>query len=186
MKAVAREGTTRPSLGGPAAICANNWYHLMGEARRKDIIAEARALEAKRRAARRVAKTRANKQTTLFGARAKKPVCVKRWQKLVPSLTAHAALRMCEMVGSPLQRTRRASRSSYMAGKVPKELQDAEAAAVMAGWRIEVTGGNHLKWIPPDKTKPIIITSSTPSDVRARKNIIASLRRSGLDIARVA
>lgn len=140
MKAVAREGTARPSLGGPAAICANNWYHVMGETRRKQIIAEARALEAKRRLAKKRAK--ASKQMTLM-------------------FSAYGA-------------------------KIPKELQEAEAAALLAGWKIEVTGSSHLKWIPPDRTKPVVISPSTPSGHRERANTIARLRRSGLDIARVA
>lgn len=143
MKAVAREGTARPSLGGPAAICANNWYHLMGETRRKQIITEARALEAKRRLAKKRAK--ASKQMTL----------------MFSAVSAYGA-------------------------KIPKELQEAEAAALLAGWKIEVTGGSHLKWIPPDKTKPVVISPSTPSGHRERANTIARLRRSGLDIARVA
>lgn len=44
---------------------------------------------------------------------------------------------------------------------------------------ITVTGGDHYKIVPPDKTKRIIYTSYTPSDIRALKNIRSDLRKSG-------
>ncbi|HEX4489664.1 MAG TPA: hypothetical protein VH914_00515 [Acidimicrobiia bacterium] len=50
------------------------------------------------------------------------------------------------------------------------------------GWTIEATKSGHIRAIPPDTTKPIVIIASTPSDHRAWKNTIAQLRKSGADI----
>lgn len=49
------------------------------------------------------------------------------------------------------------------------------------GWRIEMTANAHLKCIPPDKTKRIIIGSCS-EDPRALRNFKADLRRQGADI----
>ncbi len=52
-------------------------------------------------------------------------------------------------------------------------------AAQRQGWRVEPTKKGWLL-IPPDKTKPAVTMHNTPSDHRAEKNLIATLRRSGL------
>ncbi len=54
--------------------------------------------------------------------------------------------------------------------------------ATTAGWRVERTGGNHVRLLSPDRSVPPVITSSTPSDPRAIKNLRAMLRRYGLDV----
>lgn len=54
-------------------------------------------------------------------------------------------------------------------------------AAKAAGWRIELTGGDHVRWYPPDGGRPVV-SALTPSDHRAAKNTRAYLRRSGLDV----
>lgn len=46
------------------------------------------------------------------------------------------------------------------------------------GWKI-VVGRKHIKAIPPDKSKPIVVISATPSDHRAWQNTLARLRKSG-------
>lgn len=52
-------------------------------------------------------------------------------------------------------------------------------AAERQGWRVEVTKKG-WRLTPPDKTKPAVVMHNTPSDHRAEKNLIATLRRSGL------
>lgn len=47
--------------------------------------------------------------------RAKKPTCVKSWQRKVPGLTKREALRMCESVGNPLKYSRKAPTRKDMA-----------------------------------------------------------------------
>lgn len=58
-------------------------------------------------------------------------------------------------------------------------LKDLIAMATAQGWRIERTQGSHWKFIPPDRSKRIVILAGTPSNSRSIKNSIADLRRSG-------
>ena len=44
------------------------------------------------------------------------------------------------------------------------------------GWRSEVTGGNHVRLTHP-RVKGFILAALTASDVRAKKNIRAMLKR---------
>lgn len=53
-------------------------------------------------------------------------------------------------------------------------------ALELQGWRV-VFGGGHYRCFPPDKTKPMVVIASTPSDHRAWKNILGFLRRSGFN-----
>lgn len=51
------------------------------------------------------------------------------------------------------------------------------------GWRYEPpAGGGHFKVIPPDPTKPMVVSGSTPSDYKGRLNWITNLRTSGAKI----
>jgi hypothetical protein len=59
------------------------------------------------------------------------------------------------------------------------DLRNLERAAREQGWRTEKTTRGHLRWIPPDREKPIVIGSGTPGDRRAINNFLAQLRRSG-------
>ena len=61
-------------------------------------------------------------------------------------------------------------------------LNELIQAAVDQGWRHEMSGGSHHRLIPPDKTKPILVTGSTPSDHRAILNFRSSLRRHGVEV----
>lgn len=65
-------------------------------------------------------------------------------------------------------------------GRLIGEMKQLRAAAEAAGWRVERSGGNHLKWIPP--TGGAVFTSATPSDRRAAANMRRDLRRYGLDV----
>lgn len=42
------------------------------------------------------------------------------------------------------------------------------------------TRGGHIRFVPADKTKDIVVSSTTSSDHRAIKNLTAMLRKSGL------
>lgn len=62
-----------------------------------------------------------------------------------------------------------------------KDLRKLVKKAKKLGWTVEVTGGTHLKWIPPWDAD-FVMTGSTPSDYRAWKNICQRLRRAGLKL----
>jgi len=47
------------------------------------------------------------------------------------------------------------------------------------GWSVEKTAKNHFRFIPPDKTKDIVIQSGTSSDHRSYTKLVSYLRRSG-------
>lgn len=50
------------------------------------------------------------------------------------------------------------------------------------GWSVEMTGGHHLRWTPPEG--PYVICPSTPSDHRSIPNTISNLRKAGLEVPR--
>lgn len=52
--------------------------------------------------------------------------------------------------------------------------------AVRQGWRVERGRGGYWKCWPPDKAKPMVVVSGTPSDQGAIRKIIRDLVRSGL------
>lgn len=60
------------------------------------------------------------------------------------------------------------------------DLRGIEKAAKEQGWRMTRTSKGHLGFYPPDRTKRPCISSGTPSDVRAIRNLLACLKRSGL------
>lgn len=61
------------------------------------------------------------------------------------------------------------------------ELKQMMKRATMVGWQILRSKNGHLIWLSPCG-KFRVVTSSTPSDNRALKNIEADLRRAGLDL----
>jgi len=63
-----------------------------------------------------------------------------------------------------------------------KDLRRWTIHARAAGWIVERTRCGHIRWVPPDRSKPVIVTGSTPSDHRSRMNLRADLRRHGLEI----
>jgi len=52
-------------------------------------------------------------------------------------------------------------------------------ALTAQGWSFKRGRRNHIQAISPDKSMPIVLMASTPSDLRALANIRAMLRRSG-------
>lgn len=63
-----------------------------------------------------------------------------------------------------------------------KELDRLVATARSQGWTVEMTTGNHLRWLSPDPNQNLVITGSGRSDPHAIKNIRARLRRAGLRV----
>lgn len=61
-----------------------------------------------------------------------------------------------------------------------KELRPLVRAARLQGWVVSETGRKHVRFLPPDKSKPPVFCGVTLSDWRTLKNLKASLRRSGL------
>ena len=61
-----------------------------------------------------------------------------------------------------------------------REYPNIKEAIKKQGWRVEVTKGSHIKFIAPDGS--CMFASGTPSDHRARKGMLADLRRRGLEI----
>lgn len=61
-----------------------------------------------------------------------------------------------------------------------KDMRKLIRKAKRRGWAVTLTGKSHLKWQPPEGA--FVITPSTPSDGRAAMNMLAELRRHGLDL----
>jgi predicted RNA binding protein YcfA (HicA-like mRNA interferase family) len=59
-----------------------------------------------------------------------------------------------------------------------KEVAELVRRARAHGWVVQKTRGGHLRWKSPDGK--VVFSGSTPSDVRAVRNIRSSLRRMGL------
>jgi hypothetical protein len=65
--------------------------------------------------------------------------------------------------------------------RIPKPLQDLYREARKAGWTVEVSGSNHLRWVPPDDGRPVY-SALTTRDNREALNVRGKLRRAGLKI----
>ena len=68
---------------------------------------------------------------------------------------------------------------SRQARSTNKDFTALARLARAAGWRVETTNGNHMRWVPP--VGGTIYSSSSPSDWRAIAKHRALLRRAGLD-----
>lgn len=64
--------------------------------------------------------------------------------------------------------------------KIPEPFRGLAGQAKDAGWTIEVTDNTHLRWRSPDGK--IVISGSSPSDVRAPAALASELRRAGLAV----
>jgi len=58
------------------------------------------------------------------------------------------------------------------------DLKRVLRALVEQGWRIEQSRGGHWKCYPP-RGRYLVVVSGTPSDRRAVRNAVATLRRHG-------
>lgn len=59
------------------------------------------------------------------------------------------------------------------------DIRKIEKEAKRQGWRVEPTKKGHVRFVPPDPTKSIVIFSGTPSDRRAINNFVGEMRRQG-------
>lgn len=59
------------------------------------------------------------------------------------------------------------------------DIRKIEKAAREQGWEVGRTKKGHLKFVPPDPSKNIVIGSGAPSDQRAIRNLLAELKRQG-------
>lgn len=66
---------------------------------------------------------------------------------------------------------------------IPKELRPLVKLAKRQGWSTEHTRRGHLVFVGPRGVHRIV-TGGTPSDRRAKKNLLADLRRCGLEVPR--
>jgi predicted RNA binding protein YcfA (HicA-like mRNA interferase family) len=64
---------------------------------------------------------------------------------------------------------------------VKKDLKRLRRLAERQGWRVEPTGGGHLRWRSP-RCGRVIFTASSPSDYRALQNILSHLKAEGLEV----
>lgn len=51
-----------------------------------------------------------------------------------------------------------------------------------AGWTVDVTGGGHYRFVPPDPAVAVFFASRTPGDHRWLRIVRVNLRRRGLDV----
>jgi hypothetical protein len=64
--------------------------------------------------------------------------------------------------------------------KIPRQLHGHARLALSRGWTISATGSGHLKWQAPDG-QTTVFTPRTHSDPRSIPNVVAKLKRAGLD-----
>lgn len=61
-----------------------------------------------------------------------------------------------------------------------KDLDKLIGQAKEQGWEIQLKRSGHYKWVSP--AGKFVVSSSTPSDPRAIKNIVRDLKRYGFQI----
>jgi len=66
----------------------------------------------------------------------------------------------------------------------PKDLRTLVKLAESQGWEFGRTNSGHVKFCSPYSAEPPVFYSGTPGDRRAHSNLLAKLRRAGLDIPR--
>jgi hypothetical protein len=89
---------------------------------------------------------------------------------------------------TPNRRRKSSRRSSVRRNKKRRSTRDTEKqklvdSAVAAGWRIE-QAGSHIRMLPPDRSKPAVVTTLNKSDSRAWMHLRSQLRYSGLNVNR--
>lgn len=60
------------------------------------------------------------------------------------------------------------------------DLRELKRLALDQGWRVEPTNGSHWKFVPADKTKPIVVLPGTSCSRVGLRNALSALKRSGL------
>ncbi len=59
------------------------------------------------------------------------------------------------------------------------DFDDIVRATRAQGFTVEPTRNQHVRFVPPDPTKRVVVTGGTPSDKRSLQNLISDLRRDG-------
>jgi hypothetical protein len=65
--------------------------------------------------------------------------------------------------------------------RVPEVYKEARRKAEELGWTVE-HGGEHIKWTPPDGSRPVYTQSSQVRSRRGVRNKLAALRSRGLPV----
>ncbi len=60
-----------------------------------------------------------------------------------------------------------------------KRLEELASQAREQNWTVVPTNSGHVKFIPPEKDKSLVIAAATTTDHRAAANLLSQLRRSG-------
>ena len=60
-----------------------------------------------------------------------------------------------------------------------KRLDELASQAREQDWRVEPTSNGHVRFIPPEKDRQIVVASGTTTDHRTAANLLSQLRRSG-------
>ena len=60
-----------------------------------------------------------------------------------------------------------------------KRLNELTSQAQAQDWVVQLTQNGHVKFIPPDKEREIVIAPGTTTDHRTSANVLSQLRRSG-------
>lgn len=63
------------------------------------------------------------------------------------------------------------------------DLKALKRTAEQQGWTVEPTKGGHWKFIPPDKTKQMVVLPGTSVSRCGLRNAVSALKRSGLEVA---
>lgn len=66
--------------------------------------------------------------------------------------------------------------------RTPKDLRNLVKLAQKQGWEFGHTNSGHVKFCSPYSDTPPVFYSGTPGDRRAQKNLVAKLRRAGLEV----
>ena len=67
-----------------------------------------------------------------------------------------------------------------MSSNSRKDIETLAVEAERQGWTVVRTAKNHFQFMPPDKTKPIVLVETTASNPkRSMANTLARMRASG-------
>jgi len=66
---------------------------------------------------------------------------------------------------------------------MPKDIKQLKRLAEEQGWTVEITSKSHLRFLPPDKTKPQVFMSGETCSHAGFRNGLSQLRRAGLVVS---
>lgn len=71
---------------------------------------------------------------------------------------------------------------ALLSESLKKDLKEVLRKVQGQGGIVKKLPGGHFRIYPPDKTKDIVHTPSSPGDYRGLKNLISVLRKAGFDL----